>query len=102
MKDKFTNDAENLSKENSKQLQEQAKRLQNMADANLEKIKNENSQQLSLMRSTLQQKEQELKQKNAMIEAEIRRQQEAARCLQQQQQQQAASRSRRRGGMYGK
>jgi len=96
MKDKFSKDAENLRKENTKQLQEQGKRLQNMADANLQKIKTENSQQLSQLRSALQQKEQELKQKNARIEAEIRRQQEEARRLQQQHQRAA---SRKRGGI---
>lgn len=95
LKDKFTKDANNLRQENTKQLQEQEKRLQNLADANLKKVKNENAQQMSQLRKVLEQKERELKKHNDRIQAEIARKQEEARRLREQQE---AARRRKKGG----
>ena len=67
-----------------------------MAEANLKKVRDENSEQMSQLRATLEQKERELKQHNDRIAAEIRRKQEEARRLREQQE--AARKRRKKGG----
>lgn len=67
-----------------------------MADANLKKARDENSQQMKQLRATLEQKERELKQHNDRIAAEIRRKQEEARRLREQQE--AARRRKKKKG----
>lgn len=84
LKTKLTNDAEWLQWENAKQMQEQKRRLQNLAAANLEKDY-EYSEQMDQMRETLRQKERKLQRHNAQIEAEYQRVQREVRQLRRQQ-----------------
>jgi 23S rRNA pseudoU1915 N3-methylase RlmH len=96
MKDRFTMDAEKLRQEGAKQLQEQQKRLHNMSEANLQKIRSENSQQLNEVREILAQKERQLQQQNAQISAEIERKRVEANQLRAQLE--AKRKRKRRGG----
>ena len=88
-------DAENLRQQNAKQMEEQEKRLQNMTVASLQKLRDENSQQVAQLRRTLEQKERELLGHNERLNAEIRRKQAEAAQLRQQQE---AARHRKKGG----
>lgn len=98
MTEKYTKDVENVRQANAKQMQAQESRLQNMADANLQKIRNDNAQQMKQVRATLQQRERELQQHNAWVQAERLRKEEEARRLRQQQEEAARRRNRKRGG----
>ena len=73
MNSKFTDDVEKLQQENEEQMQEQEKRLQNMANAKLEQLKHDNSDHLSQLKATFQQKERELQQSKAQTQAEMQR-----------------------------
>lgn len=77
-------------------MKEQEKRLQNLSEANLQRVRDENAQQMSQLRAVLEQKERELKQHNDRIQAEIRKKQEEARRLREQQE---AARKRKKKGI---
>ena len=84
MSEKYSRDAENLRKQNTKQMDEQEKRLKNMAEANLEKLRSDNAQQLSGLRDDFTRKEKQLMQNNARTQDEIRRKQNEINQLRQQ------------------
>ena len=73
MKVKYTEDAERLRQENVKQMEDQEKRLRNMSEADLQKVRDENAKQQSQMRATFEQNQRSLEQQNASIRAAIRR-----------------------------
>ena len=71
MSEKYAKDAEKLRQQNEKQMAEQEKRLNNMAEANLQKMRTENAQQLSNLKANFARQEQQLRANNAWIQQEI-------------------------------
>ena len=71
MSEKYAKDAENLRQLNEKQMAEQEKRLNNMAEANLQKMRTENAQQLSNLKANFASQEQQLRANNARTQQEI-------------------------------
>ena len=84
MSEKYTKDAENLRQQNAKQMEEQEKRLNNMAQANLQKLRSENAQQLSNLRADFTRREQQLRANSARTQQQIRAQQNEMAQLRQQ------------------
>ena len=76
MKVKYTEDAERLRQGNVKQMEYQEKRLRNMLEANLQKVRDENAKQQSQMRARFERNQRALQQQNSSISAEIRRKQD--------------------------
>lgn len=92
MENKFSHDAEKLRKESAQKLEEQERRLRNMADANLQSVRSQNEAQLNSLRAQLRDRESELQQHNARIQQEIQRQRAETERLRQQ-----ASRKKKKG-----
>lgn len=92
MENKFSQDAEKLRKESAQKLEEQERRLRNMADANLQSVHSQNEAQLNSLRAQLRDRESELQRHNARIQQEIQRQREETERLRQQ-----ASRKKKKG-----
>ncbi len=74
MKNKASQDADKLRKESTQRLEEQERRLTNMADANLQNVRTQNEAQLNTLRAQLRDKESQLQIQNARIQQEMERQ----------------------------
>ena len=84
VENKFSQDAAKLRKEGAQKLEEQGRRLRNMADANLQSVHSQNESQLNSLRAQLRDRESQIQAQNARIQQEIERQRAETAWLQQQ------------------